>query len=76
MFLGITTAIHELEREAIEAWRAGRCKCSTPNCRHHDWSEVRKELLQAAAVIMRTVRSIDVAEEILPLAVIQERRNP
>jgi hypothetical protein len=58
VFLGITTAVHELDREAIDAWRRGRCKCPTPRCDHHDWSEVAAELLDAAAVIMRTLRSI------------------
>jgi len=58
IFLGITTAIHELEREAIEAWRRGRCKCPTPRCDHHDWRPVADELLDAAAVIMRCWRSI------------------
>ena len=61
VFLGITTAVHELQFEAIEAWRDGRCKCSTPRCGHHDWRATRKELMQAAAVIMRTIRSIDAA---------------
>jgi hypothetical protein len=61
VFLGITTAIHELEREAIDAWRADRCKCPTPLCGHTTWAETRAEVLQAAAVLMRLVRSIDAA---------------
>jgi hypothetical protein len=58
--LGLATVGDELQ-EALDAWRPGRCKCRTPECGHHDWSEVRKELLQTAAVIMRTIRSIDAA---------------
>jgi hypothetical protein len=58
VFLGITTAVHELDREAIDAWRSERCPCPTPLCGHATWTETRAELLQAAAVIMRTVRSI------------------
>src|SRR5690554_1885636 len=27
VFLGITTAVHELEREAVAAWQAERCGC-------------------------------------------------
>lgn len=61
IFLGITTAIYELERGALAAWHRGRCKCLVPMCAHHDWSEVQGELLQAAAVILRTWRSIRAA---------------
>jgi hypothetical protein len=57
IFLGLSTAREEL-REARKAWRRGRCKCPTPECDHHDWAEVEDELLQVAAVVMRTVRSI------------------
>ena len=59
VFLGITTAVHELDREAIDAWRAARCKCPAPHCGHHDWSRVRIEVIQAAAVLLRMIRSID-----------------
>jgi len=62
IFLGIHTAIHELEREAVDAWRAGRCKCPKPRCDHHDWQPVADELLDAAAVIMRCWRSIATRE--------------
>jgi hypothetical protein len=62
VFLGITTAIHELEREAIDAWRGERCRCQTPNCGHADWQYTRDELVQAAAIILRTIRSIDDAK--------------
>lgn len=55
--LGIAAAEDEL-REALGSWRAGRCKCPTPRCNHHDWSDCRGELLQTAAVIMRIVREI------------------
>lgn len=58
VFMGITTAVHELNREAIDAWTAARCKCETPMCGHADWSAVADEIEQAAAVAMRTVRSI------------------
>jgi hypothetical protein len=57
IFLGLSTAREEL-REACKAWRRGRCKCPTPGCDHHQWAEVEEELLQVAAVVMRTVRSI------------------
>lgn len=56
--LAIATAQDELN-EALGAWRAGRCKCSTPRCGHHNWADTRGEMLQAAAVIMRAIRSID-----------------
>jgi hypothetical protein len=69
IFLGITTAVHELEREAVEAWRRGRCKCPTPRCDHHDWVAVAEELLDAAAVIMRCWRSIAIREATLRAAV-------
>jgi hypothetical protein len=56
--LAIATVIDETD-EAREAWRRGRCKCPVPRCDHHDWSEAAGELLQAAAVIMRVLRSIE-----------------
>jgi hypothetical protein len=59
VFLGIQTARYELEREALDAWHAERCKCGTPLCGHSAWAETRAELLQAAAIIARTIRSID-----------------
>lgn len=59
VFLGIKTAAHELDIEAIGAWRDDRCRCETPVCGHADWRRTRSELIQAAAVILRTVRSID-----------------
>jgi hypothetical protein len=59
VFLGIKTAAHELDREAVDAWSGDRCKCATPLCGHADWQNTRGELLQVAAVIMRTIRSID-----------------
>ena len=49
-------------REAELAWREGRCKCPEPRCDHHDWMPLRGELIQAAAVVMRAVRSIDQRE--------------
>lgn len=60
VFLGIRTAIHELEGpgEALDAWSEERCKCPTPQCGHATWSKTRAEVLQAAAVCMRTIRSI------------------
>jgi hypothetical protein len=57
MRLGIASGKDEL-REARKAWSRGRCKCPTPMCDHHDWSAVDEELMQAAAVMLRTVRSI------------------
>ena len=59
VFLGLTTAQWEIEREAPPAWSAGRCKCPTPECGHHDWGAVRGEALQAAAILLRLVRSIE-----------------
>ncbi len=59
VFLGIKTAVHELDVEAVGAWRAERCRCATPLCGHAEWRETRAEMLQAAAVIVRTIRSID-----------------
>lgn len=59
VFLGIKTAAHELDVEAIGAWRGDRCRCETPLCGHATWAGTRGELLQAAAVIIRTIRSID-----------------
>lgn len=61
VFLGLTTAIHELDREAIDAWRQARCKCPTPRCGHDDWTAVRAEIIQTVAVLLHTVRSIDEA---------------
>jgi hypothetical protein len=55
--LAIVTGQDELN-EALLAWRAGRCKCPTPRCDHHDWEATAEELTQAAAVILRAVRSI------------------
>jgi hypothetical protein len=55
--LGIAAAEDEV-REALDAWRAARCKCSTPRCAHHDWSQVRAEAIQAAAVLLRMARGI------------------
>lgn len=63
VFLGIMTAVHELETEAIESWRSERTPCLAPNGRTHcHWPYTRQELLQAAAIIIRTIRSIDLAE--------------
>jgi hypothetical protein len=59
VFLGIKTAVHELDHEAIDAWRGDRCRCQTPLCGHAEWQNTRAEMLQAAAVILRTIRSID-----------------
>jgi hypothetical protein len=60
--LALFNAREEL-REARKAWRHGRCKCPTPRCDHHDWSAAAEEMLQAAAVIMRSWRSIQQREE-------------
>lgn len=60
VFLAITTAgQEELMREALDAWRSARCKCPKPRCGHHDFSEAAEEMLQAAAVLMRCIRSIE-----------------
>lgn len=61
--LAIATGEDEL-KEALAAWREGRCKCSTPRCKHHDWNETRGELLQAAGVILRSIRSLEIARGI------------
>lgn len=62
VFMGLKTAVHELDHEAIDAWSGDRCRCETPVCGHADWSNTRAETLQAIAVLARTVRSIDAAE--------------
>lgn len=54
---GIATVIDEAE-EARDAWRAERCKCATPLCGHAKWGDTEAELLQTAAVALRTIRSI------------------
>jgi hypothetical protein len=51
VFLGITTAVWELEREALTAWNTAK--------RSKDWQETREELVQAVGIILRTIRSID-----------------
>jgi hypothetical protein len=56
--LGIATGVDELD-EALDAWRIDRCRCETPLCGHAYWQVTRAEMLQAAAVIVRTIRSID-----------------
>jgi hypothetical protein len=56
--LGIAAAEDEVE-EALKAWRKGRCKCPTPMCDHADWSQTREELIQAAAVLLRTAEWMD-----------------
>jgi hypothetical protein len=56
--LGIAAIEDELE-EAKSAWRAERCRCGTPACTCSTWAATREELLQIAAVALRTVRSID-----------------
>jgi hypothetical protein len=58
IFMGICTAQVAELTEAMDAWRAER--------KIDGWAETRTELLQAAAVIMRTVRSIDQAGEPAP----------
>lgn len=55
--LGLAAMEDEL-REALDAWRNGRCKCVVPDCGHHDWSEVAAEAVQVAAVAVGVVRSI------------------
>lgn len=65
-FLGIQRAVFELDREAMESWYWGRCKCETPGCGEHDWSAVRVEVLQAAAICMRIIRGIDRAAAARP----------
>jgi hypothetical protein len=37
-----------------------------PRCDHHDWRPVADELLDAAAVIMRTWRSINTRDALAP----------
>lgn len=59
--LGLAAAEDELI-EALDAWRDGRCKCPEPNCQHHDWSKVRVEAIQAAAVLLRMASRIPIAD--------------
>lgn len=56
--LGIAAAEDELA-ETREAWIEDRCKCCVPRCEHASWEHVRSEAIQAAAVLMRMVRSIN-----------------
>lgn len=56
--LALATADDEL-REALDAWRDGRCKCPTPRCAHHNWNDARGEMIQAVAVLLRSLVSID-----------------
>ena len=56
--LGIAAAQDELNIETWEAWRDARCKCPVPRCGHHDWSRVRIEAIQTAAVLLRMVREL------------------
>jgi hypothetical protein len=62
VFMAIMTAVHELDREAIEAWRAERCRCGELECGHATWADTRTEVMQAAAVLVRVLRSIDESE--------------
>lgn len=60
VFLGIMTAVHELQSEALGSWRAERSECRGPEGEaHYHWPYTRAELVQAAAIILRTIRSID-----------------
>jgi hypothetical protein len=61
--LAIAVAQEDELGEALEAWRRGRCKCPTPMCGHHDWTEAAEEMVQAAAVIMRSVIAIEAAQK-------------
>jgi hypothetical protein len=54
IFLGICTAQVAELNEALDAWRAER--------KIEGWPETETELMQAAAVILRTVRSIREAD--------------
>lgn len=56
--LGLACAQDEV-LESLDEWRLARCKCNAPDCAHPDWSNVREEALQAAAVLLRIVTSID-----------------
>ena len=60
--LGLAYAQDELN-EAEEAHRAERCKCPLPACDHARWTRTRIEALQAAAVLLRLVRSIETQEQ-------------
>jgi hypothetical protein len=66
VFHGIQTAVYELDVEAMGAWRTDRCHCGVPMCRHTTWAATRGEMLQAAAVVLRTIRSIDQANRMCP----------
>jgi hypothetical protein len=57
--LGLAAAQDEL-REALDAWRSGRCKCPDPMCGHHDWTDARIEIIQCAAVLLRIAAGIPV----------------
>lgn len=56
--LGLAAAQDELN-EALDAWRADRCKCEEPECGHYDWQATRGEIVQTIGVLLRCVRSID-----------------
>jgi hypothetical protein len=56
--LAIAAAEDELMREVWPAWHAARCKCPEPRCGHADWSEVREEAIQCAAVLLRMASNI------------------
>jgi hypothetical protein len=53
VFLGIKTAVHELDVEAIGEWDKAK--------RTEAWGDtgLRDELVQAAAIIVRLIHSID-----------------
>lgn len=56
--LALATVEDEV-REALDGWRADRCKCGVPQCSCSEWPHLREEALQAAAIIARLVRAID-----------------
>lgn len=55
--LGVAVAQDELD-ETLGAWREDRCKCPTPLCDHAKWEATAEEAVQAAAILVRTLRSI------------------
>lgn len=56
--LGLAAAEDEV-REARDEWDLHKCRCQEPLCDHADWSTVRYEAMQAVAVLVRMVRSIN-----------------
>lgn len=59
--LALCTAKDEIT-EAEDAWRSERCRCPDPHCGCSKWAETRKEAMQAAAVLVRLIRSLEATD--------------